>query len=165
MITNCKKHHYLAVTNLSALLEKFLSNHDGDVYCLNCFSSYTTKNKLKEHEEICNNHDGCRIDIPSRAGKTLKYNSGEKSLKTPDVIYIDLECMLKKAQSYQNNLEKSSTEKIVRHEPSGRSMFKRCSFNKQQNNLDCYRGKDCIEKLCKKAKENVNEVINRKKKK
>ena len=26
----------------------------GDFYCLNCFSSYTTENKLKEHEEICN---------------------------------------------------------------------------------------------------------------
>ena len=26
----------------------------GDFYCLNCFSSYTTENKLKEHEDICN---------------------------------------------------------------------------------------------------------------
>ena len=86
MITNGKKHHYLAVTNLSLLLEKISSNHDGDVYCLNCFSSYTTKNKLKEHEEICNNHDSCHIDMPSWAEKTLKYNPGEKSLKAPDVI-------------------------------------------------------------------------------
>ena len=96
MITNGKKHHYLPVTNLSLLLEKISSNHDGDVYCLNCFSSYTTKNKLKEHEEICNNHDNCRIDVPSWAEKTLKYNPGEKSLKAPDVIYIGLECVLKK---------------------------------------------------------------------
>ena len=87
MITNGKKHHYLPVTNLSLLLEKISSNHDGDVYCLNCFSSYTTKNKLK---------DSCRIDVPSWAEKTLKYNPGEKSLKAPDVIYIGLECVLKK---------------------------------------------------------------------
>ena len=46
MITNGKKYHYLAVTNLSALLEKKSSNHYGDFYCLNCFKSYTTKNKL-----------------------------------------------------------------------------------------------------------------------
>ena len=57
MITDGKKWHYLAVTNLSALLAKKSSNHDEDFYCLNCFNSYTTKNKLKEHEEICNNHD------------------------------------------------------------------------------------------------------------
>ena len=46
MITNGKKYHYRAVTNLSALLEKKSSNHYGDFYCLNCFNSYTTKNKL-----------------------------------------------------------------------------------------------------------------------
>ena len=51
MITDGKKWHYLAVTNLSALLAKKSSNHDGDFYCLNCFNSYITKNKLKEHEE------------------------------------------------------------------------------------------------------------------
>ena len=111
MINNGKNFHYLAVTNLSALFKRILSNHNEDFYCLNCFSSYTTKNKFKEHEEICNNHDSCSIDMPSWAEKTLKYNLGEKSLKAPDVIYIDLECMLKKVQSCQNNLGKSYTEK------------------------------------------------------
>ena len=52
MIGDGKKYHYLAVTNLSALLQKISSNHKEDFYCLNCFNSYTTKNKLKEHEEI-----------------------------------------------------------------------------------------------------------------
>ena len=59
MITNGKKSHYLAVTNLFTLLERNLSNHHEDFYYLNCFNSYTSKNKLKEHEEICNNHDSC----------------------------------------------------------------------------------------------------------
>ena len=57
MIGDGKKYHYLAVTNLSGLLQGNSSNHKGDFYCLNCFNSYTTENKLKEHEEICNNHD------------------------------------------------------------------------------------------------------------
>ena len=96
MITDGKKYHYLAVTNLSALLQGNLSNHVGDFYCLNCFSSYTTKNKLKEHEEICNNHDSCRIEMPKWVEKILKYNPGEKSLKAPFTIYLDLECLLKK---------------------------------------------------------------------
>ena len=54
MITDGKKWHYLAVTNLSALLQGNSSNHEGDFYCLNCFNSYTSKNKLKEHVIICN---------------------------------------------------------------------------------------------------------------
>ena len=45
MITIGKKYHDLAVTNLSALFE--VISHRGDFYCLNCFNSYTTKNKLK----------------------------------------------------------------------------------------------------------------------
>ena len=72
MINNGKKQHCLAVTNLYALLQKISSNHEGDLYCLNCFNSYATKNKLKEHQEICNNHDSCRIEMPRWVGKILK---------------------------------------------------------------------------------------------
>ena len=105
MITDGKKWHYLAVTNLSALLAKKSSNHDGDFYCLNCFNSYTTKNKLKKHEKICNNHDSCHIEMPKWFEKILKYNPEERLFKTPFAIYLDLECLLKKEQSCQNNPE------------------------------------------------------------
>ena len=94
------------------MLQGNSSNHEGDFYCLNCFNSYTTKNKLKEHEEICNNHDSCHIEIPEWVEKILKYNLGEKSLKASFAIYFDLECLLKKEQSCENNNpEKSYTEK------------------------------------------------------
>ena len=92
MITNGKKYHYLAVTNLSALLQGNSSNYEGDFYCLNSFNSYTSKNKLKEHEEICNNHDSCRIEMPKWIDKILKYNPGEKSLEASFSVYPDLEC-------------------------------------------------------------------------
>ena len=78
MIADGKKLHYLAVTNLSALLAKKSSNHDGDFYCLNCFNSYTTKNKLKQHEEICNNHDSCHVEMPKCFEEISKYNPGKK---------------------------------------------------------------------------------------
>ena len=51
MITDSIKWHYLSVSNLSALFEGKSSNHHGYFYCLNCFNSYTSKNKLKEHEK------------------------------------------------------------------------------------------------------------------
>ena len=63
MITNSRKYHYLALTNLSALLQVNSSNHEGDFNCLNCFNSYTSKNELKEHEEICSNHNSCHIVV------------------------------------------------------------------------------------------------------
>ena len=78
MIANGKKSHYLAVTNVSALLEKNSSNYHGRFYCLSCFNSYTSKNKLNEHEEICNNHNSYCIEMPKWAENILKYNPGEK---------------------------------------------------------------------------------------
>ena len=78
MINDDEKYHYLAVTNLSVLLQKISPNHKEDFYCLNCFNSYTTKNKLREPEEICNNHDSCHIEMPDWANKILKHNPGEK---------------------------------------------------------------------------------------
>ena len=65
---------------------------------------------------------------------------------------------IKKIQSTQKNPKKSYTEKKARHEPSGWAMFTRCSFDKKENKLNYYRGKDCIEKLCKKLKESAIEI-------
>ena len=39
-------------------------------------------------------------------------------------------------------------------------MFTKCSFDEKENKLDYYRGKDCIEKLCKKLKEHTMKIIN-----
>ena len=41
-----KRWHYLAIRSLPALLRGITSNHHGDLYCLNCFYSYRTHNKL-----------------------------------------------------------------------------------------------------------------------
>ena len=86
-------------------------------------------------------------------------------LKKPFAIYLDLECILKKLQSIQNNPEKSYTEKKARHEPSAWALYTRCSFDEKENKLNYYRGKDCTEELCKQLKENAMEINNREKKK
>ena len=59
MITDGKKWNYLAVKKLSALLRGITSKHEGDFYCLNCFHSFRTENKLKKHKNVCENHDYC----------------------------------------------------------------------------------------------------------
>ena len=65
MITDGTKWHYLTVKNLSALFRGTTSNHNGDLYCLNCFCSYSTKVKLKKHENVCNGHDYCYVEMPN----------------------------------------------------------------------------------------------------
>ena len=47
MVIDGEKWHYLAVKRLPALFTGITGNNHGDFYCLNCFQSYTTENKLK----------------------------------------------------------------------------------------------------------------------
>ena len=43
-------------------------------------------------------------------------------------------------------------------------MPNRCSFDEEENKLDHYRGRDCINKLCKNLKEHTMKIINYEKK-
>ena len=69
-----------SVKGLSRLLREKSSNHVEDFYCLNYFNSYSTENRLKEHEEICNKNNSCGKIMPKWVERILKYIYGEKSL-------------------------------------------------------------------------------------
>ena len=77
------------------LFRGITSNHDEDFYCLNCLHSFRTDNALKKHERLCESNYYCSVEMPTKLNKILKYNHGEESLKTPFVIYADLECHAK----------------------------------------------------------------------
>ena len=132
--------HYLAVKNILGLLRGITSNHNGDFYCLNCFHSYTTKEKLKKHERICKDHDFCSVKMPDGDKKILKYNPGAKSLEASFINYVDLECLLEKIDVCRNNPEKPYEENKAKHTPSGYSIVTCCSFDKSKNERKYYRG-------------------------
>ena len=111
-------------------------------FCLNCFHPYTTEKKLRKHERICKNHDFCYPKVPDKDNKILKYIPGKKSLKVLFTICADLECLLRKKNTCQNNSEKSYTEKKATNRPSGYSLVTCCSFDKSKNERNYYRGKD-----------------------
>ena len=164
MITDGGKWHYLVVKNLSGLFKGTTSNHYGDFYCLNCFHSYRTKNKLEAHKKICENHDYCHVEIPIKGNNTIKYNHGEKSIKMPFANYADLECLLEKMSTCQNSPNKSSTTKINKHTLSGHSIFTHCSFDESKNKLSYYGGDDCMKKFSKDLREHSTKIINYEKK-
>ena len=111
MITDGTKWYYLAVKRLSVLLRGITSNNNGDFYCVNCFHPYSTKEKFEKHAEVCNDHYYCHVKMHNDNNKILKYNHEEKSMRGPFVIYAELDCLLEKLHSCQNNPEKSYTEK------------------------------------------------------
>ena len=96
--------------------------------------------------------------MPNEDNKILKYSHGEKSMKSPFIIYADFECFLEKLNPYHDNpdlkcslekicSEKLSTTKENKHRPSGYSLFTQCSFDSTKNKLDCYG--DCIARISK----------------
>ena len=166
MITNGEKWHYLVVENLSGLLRGITSNHNADFYCLNCFCSNSTKNKLEKHKKnICENLDYCHVEMPTKDNNIIKYTHGEKSIKIPFTIYADLECLLEKISTCQNDPNKLSTTKINKHTPSGYSIFTNSSFDESKNKISYYRGDDCMKKFCKDLREHSTKIINYEKKK
>ena len=165
MISNDQNWHYLVVKNLPGLLRGITSTYKEDFYCLNCFHSYRTENKLEAHKKICENHDYCHIEMPTKNNNIIKYNHGEKSMKLPSVIYADLECLLEKMSACMNNPNESSTTEINKHTPLDYSIFTHCSFDKSKNKLNYYRKDDCMNKFCKDLREHVTKIINYEKKK
>ena len=144
IITEGKKWHHLAVKTLSVLFSGIKSNHIRDFYCLNCFHSFRTKNKLKKHENVCKNHDHFYVEKPKEDNKILKFKS-----------------LFNKICACHNNPEKSSTTK---HTSSGYSLFAHCSFDNTKNKLHYYRGEDCMKKFCKDLKKHATKIINYEKK-
>ena len=157
--------HYLVVKKLAGLLKGITSNHKEDFYCLNCFYAYSTKNKLEKHQKICENNKYCHLEMATKDNNIIKYNQREKSIKLPFIIYADLECLLEKMSTCQNNPNESSTTEINKHTPSGLSLYTHCSFDKSKNNLDHYKGKNCMKKFCKDLRTHATKIINHEKKK
>ena len=165
MISNGENWQYLVVKSLSGLLTGVTSNINCfincfTIYCLNCFHSYRTKNKLEAHKKICENREYCRVEIPTKDNNAIKYNHGEKSIKLPFVVYVDLECLFEKMSTCYNNPEESSTTKINKQTPSGYSIFTHCLFDKSKSKLNYYRGEDCMTKFCKDLREHATKIIN-----
>ena len=141
---------------MSTLLKGITSKHNGDFYSLNCFNSYSTKEKLKKHRNVCENHDYCYVEMHEKDNKILKYNHGEKSMKVPLITYADINSLLEKMSTCHNNPEKSSTTKINKHTPSGYSLFTHCSFDTTKNMFDYYRGKNCMKNFLSRFKRTCN---------
>ena len=144
---------------LSGLLKGITSKHVGDFYCLNCFYSFTAENALKNHENVCKDHGYYYVEIPDKDNNILKYNSGEKHMRVPFIMYLDMECLLENISTCRNDPNKSSTIKINELTRSSYSSVKYCSFDNTKNWISYYRDQDCMKMLCKDLKEHAKGVI------
>ena len=141
------------------MLRGITGNKHGEFYCLNWIHSYTTKNRHKKDQKICENHEYCKLEMPKK-GSVLIFISGEKSIMTLFVIYADLESILEKISGCENDPEKSSTIKVNQHIAFGYSLFSHCLFDKTKNKLDYYRGKNCMKNFSLDLREHAEKITN-----
>ena len=161
MITDgTDKWHYIAIKRIPALLRGVSSTHDGDPYCLNCFHSYRTEEKLKAHEELCINNNFALIKMPTEDKKYISSTPGKNALKNPFIIYADLECLLYPISTCDNTPNNSFTIKKSLHIPCGFSMLTSYAYDKSLNEHFCHRGKDCLSKFSKTLEAQLNKIIN-----
>ena len=98
--------------------------------------------------------------MPDAEYNILQSKPVKKSLKNAFVIYADLECLLIKRNTCNNNPNKPYTTAKALHKPSGYSLLTSCSFDKSENKQTSYRGRDCMKRFCVDLKERVTKITN-----
>ena len=91
----------------------------------------------------------------------IESKPGKKPPKHAFAIYADLECLLLRMNTCNNNPNKSYTTAKALHKPSGYSLLTSCSFDKLENKSTYYRGKYCMKRFCGDLKKHVTRITNR----
>ena len=101
---------------------------------------------------MCLNNNYCQLKLPRVHDNKLKYKSDDKSIRTPHIIYADLECLIKNNNDLENNLNSDNTYRFKEnlHVPSGYGLYLLRSYD--QNLLTHYRGTDCMNKFVRALK-------------
>ena len=81
-------------------------------------------------------------------------------MRAPFVIYADLECLLEKMHSCQNNPEKSYTDKKIEHTLYWLLIVYKLFIWWNKNQLDCCKGENCMGRFCKDLREHAVKIIN-----
>jgi len=92
--------HYSYVKRIGALLYDQTKHNGRKHFRLLCLSSFTTKEILKRHEEVCNgiNSWPTRTEMPKQGKNLIFFQNYNKQLKAPYVIYADFEAIVGKMQ-------------------------------------------------------------------
>lgn len=127
LISERETNHYCWIKNLSRLLSKQMTNHNGERYiCRRCLSSFRSDESLQKHREYCQNHDAVKVEMPSEANKYLSFKNYNRKMRVPFVIYADFECFTESLDTSLPNDQKRYTVKYQRHKPSGYCYYIKC---------------------------------------
>ena len=140
--------HYTAIKSLSRLLSSKNSNTKRKKHCcMNCLQGFTQEPSRDQHQVYCENNESVRVDMPKQ-GSTVEFKDGQNQFKVPFIMYADFESILELIESTNPNQNRSYTNEVNQHAPSGWCVYSKFAYGNVDNPLRLYRGKDCIETFC-----------------
>ena len=135
LIANEETNHFCWIKNMSKLISKQKSNHNGKRYfCYRCLNSFISVKSLDKHKEYCQNNEAVKIEMPMfkddegkfLGPKYIYFKNFYKKQRVPFVVYADFECFTEKIDTCQPKDTKSFTNRYQKHRPSGFSYLIKC---------------------------------------
>ena len=152
-LTDGEGSHFCWIKDLSRLSARQRRNRrDHQHYCNVCLLAFNRLDQLERHNEI-----DCLgiVTVVPDPGSTLKFESHNKKIKAPFVVYADFECKLEPVDD--------ETNKKHKHVPSSFSYLIKCSFDESLDQVKLYRGDGCgkqfVQNLIKDVKDLYEEHI------
>ena len=135
LIANEETNHFCWIKNMSRLISKQKSNHNGKIhFCYRCLNSFISVKSLDKHKEYCQNNEEVKIEMPMfkddegkfLGPKYIYFKHHYKKQRVPFVVYADFECFTEKIDTCQPKDTKSFTNRYQKHRPSGFSYLIKC---------------------------------------
>ena len=124
IIANEETNHYCWIKDMSKLLSKQISNHNGKRhFCYRCLNSFPSEKSLEKHIEYCQNNEAVKIEMPTGS---IKFKNFYKKQRVPFVVYADFESFTEKIDTCQPDDDKSFTNQYQKHRPSGFCYLIKC---------------------------------------
>ena len=167
---NCQKNHYCWITDLSRLVSSQISKHNNRLYfCDGCLIHFNSSSALMSHQKNDCKHiftltpsTDLKVDkfgkhVPENI---LKFESIEKQMRVPFVVYADFESVLKPVETVEPNPENSYTIKSLKHEPYSFAYLIKCSFNDSISKFELYRGNDAAKVFVERIETDLRYLYN-----
>ena len=150
---NCNT-HYCLIKNLESLF----SNNGNKVHiCRNCMTCFTTSEAFKKHQEICLQHEYCKVKVPTE--KTLKFNKAHFKSRLPVVIYADFESMNLKLHTVKSSDDKPYNIPVFKQEVISFGLYVKSDYNNLfTSQYHTYTGYDAKEEFIKEIIRIYNDV-------
>nr|WP_253308703.1 DNA polymerase [Rickettsia endosymbiont of Ceutorhynchus assimilis] len=131
------KFHFCWIKNLSRLVSKQLSKHDGKKHiCDRCLHYFRSQDKLEKHQEDCAKINDTKIKMPEIGKNILRFKNYKNKERAPFIVYADLESVLAPT---------ADSKRTQQHIPAAVGYYLKCSYDDSLSFYKSFRGAECMQ--------------------